>query len=265
MSILADATAEEADILRRLGLDTVEGAFAFRDGEAMTKPNLGNRERIRIRAGQTAAGPVVWYLKRYGPQSLAGRVHTLVGGEGRIPGRREARNIAAVRAAGVPTMRALAAGRGGWLGGCRSYVVMTAVPGEALERCLPGFYHRVDSRSAAMARFNAALVELVRKLHAGGLMHRDLYASHIFMDETPGGPELFLIDLARVFRPRSRVFRWRVKDLAAMKYSLASEWVERFWDELLDRYLGEADEKTRRQYVLSIDRRVAWMRRRAKG
>jgi tRNA A-37 threonylcarbamoyl transferase component Bud32 len=264
MSILPDAAPAEAQLLRSLGLDTVAGAFAFTAGEVMSKPNLGRRERIRIHAAVGEGGaPATWYLKRYGPQPILQRLRTMVEGEGRIPARREARNIQAVAAAGVPTMRCLAAGRDGWLGGCRSYIVMTGVPGEALERCLAGFAHRVGMGSPAMAQFNAGLLALVKALHSAGLAHRDLYASHIFLDESPAGPRLYLIDLARVFRPsRARSFRWRVKDLAGLKYSLASEWVERFWDEFLDGYLGAVDAPVRRGYVRAIDRRVAWMRRR---
>jgi tRNA A-37 threonylcarbamoyl transferase component Bud32 len=57
-----------------------------------------------------------------------------------------------------------------------------------------------------------AVADLARRLHACGLVHRDLYLCHLFV--APGGDELTLIDLARLTRTTSR--RRRVKDLAAL-------------------------------------------------
>jgi tRNA A-37 threonylcarbamoyl transferase component Bud32 len=60
-----------------------------------------------------------------------------------------------------------------------------------------------------------AVADLARRLHACGLVHRDLYLNHLFVAK--GGDELTLIDLARVQRTRKR--RRRVKDLAALVMS----------------------------------------------
>jgi tRNA A-37 threonylcarbamoyl transferase component Bud32 len=57
-----------------------------------------------------------------------------------------------------------------------------------------------------------AVADLARRLHACGLVHRDLYLCHIFA--RPGEYDLTLIDLARLERSTSR--RRRVKDLAAL-------------------------------------------------
>ena len=54
-------------LLKREGLDTVEGAFACSGGELLSKPNLRGRQRVRLRLTDDAGRPVVWYLKRYGP------------------------------------------------------------------------------------------------------------------------------------------------------------------------------------------------------
>jgi tRNA A-37 threonylcarbamoyl transferase component Bud32 len=60
-----------------------------------------------------------------------------------------------------------------------------------------------------------AVADLARRLHACGLVHRDLYLNHLFVAK--GGDEITLIDLARVQRTRKR--RRRVKDLAALVMS----------------------------------------------
>ena len=60
-----------------------------------------------------------------------------------------------------------------------------------------------------------AAADVARRLHAGGLVHKDLYLCHLFVAK--GGEEITLIDLARITRTRSR--RLRVKDLAALYVS----------------------------------------------
>ncbi|MHC4938355.1 MAG: lipopolysaccharide kinase InaA family protein [Planctomycetota bacterium] len=60
-----------------------------------------------------------------------------------------------------------------------------------------------------------AAADIARRLHAGGLVHKDLYLCHLFVPK--GKHEVTLIDLARVTRTTSR--RLRVKDLAALLHS----------------------------------------------
>jgi tRNA A-37 threonylcarbamoyl transferase component Bud32 len=261
MSERSAATPEEAKLLTREGLDSVAGAFAYAGGEPLAKPGLGTRRRIRLRLTDDSGRPVDWYLKRYGPQPWPARVrNNLLGAARDSPARREFRNICRLRAAGVQTARPIAFEEEEDLWGVRrSYIVMSAVPGDALERCFDDFLRRCSA--AELERFNAGLVELVRGLHAAGLVHRDLYASHIFLDAAAGGPGLYLIDLARAFAPRWRRFRWRVKDLAQLKYSMPSEWLEKHWEAFLGGYLADAREDTRR-WAKAVDRKAADMLRR---
>lgn len=60
-----------------------------------------------------------------------------------------------------------------------------------------------------------AVADVARRLHAGGLVHKDLYLCHFFIAR--GGEAVTLIDLARVTKTRSR--RLRIKDLAAVVHS----------------------------------------------
>ena len=62
------------------------------------------------------------------------------------------------------------------------------------------------------------LTALVARLHSNGFQHRDLYACHFL--EGRDSP-LVLIDLARVRQTRRLSKRRRVKDLAALHYSLS--------------------------------------------
>ena len=257
--------AAEARLLRREGLDTVAGAFAYAGGRELAKPGLGDRRRIELNLRDDAGRPVRWYLKLYGPAPWPRRLGRRLLGRGFVsPARREYENIRLLQRAGVATMEPIAYGEevGAVLGVRRSYIVVSAVPGEALERCLAGHLRRWDQR--AVQGFNAALVELVRRLHRTGCVHRDLYASHIFLDVTERGPELYLIDLARLFAPRWRLFRWRVKDLAELKYSMPAEWVERHWRSFLESYLATSEPGVVGRYERAIEAKVSAIRRHAR-
>jgi heptose I phosphotransferase len=146
----------------------------------------------------------------------------------------EWRQIQRLRRAGIPTMVPVAFGEK--LRGCferRSFLVTEAVPGQSLERWVPARLEVVGTpgahATAAAARRRdliSQLARLVAALHGAGLVHRDLYLSHIFVSFDDAGRSLLhLIDLTRVFRPRWRRSRWIVKDLAALNFSSPAQHV----------------------------------------
>ena len=114
-----------------------------------------------------------------------------------------------------------------------------------------------------MADVTKRLARLARTLHDAGCVHRDLYASHVFLDASGGRADLYLIDLARMFAPRWRRFRWYVKDVAALNYSMPAAWVQRHWQAFLGEYLPGVGPCGLRGFDRAVDRRVAWMRARA--
>ncbi len=252
------------DFISQAGLDNIAGAFAYQNGEDLSKPNLGHRRRTRLefRDGQSRCWEM--YLKRYGPVSLTKRLARLIRGQGLwSEARREFANIRHLRDAGVPTMREIAWGQQvGILGAWRSYIVVTAVPGDAVERIGDEFLTKFADQPALIDEFTRQLVELVSRMHQAGFVHRDLYASHIFLHEHDGRVHVNLIDLARVFQPRWRAFRWRVKDLAQLKYSMPWLWVERYWDSFLQSYLQSQSQAQPGLWSRAIDAKVVRMQRR---
>jgi heptose I phosphotransferase len=124
------------------------------------------------------------------------------------------------------------------------------------------------------------LAAVVRTLHQAGLVHRDLYACHVFAHdrgqtrdagETPATHEgkmpsphadLYLIDLARVFRPRWLTFRWRVKDLAQLHYSMPAAWVEKYWARFLEQYLTPDRSSHRDRWQRAVVRKSESIRQR---
>ncbi|MCJ7544588.1 MAG: lipopolysaccharide kinase InaA family protein [Phycisphaerae bacterium] len=249
--------------LSAAGLDTVEGAFAYGGGSDLTKPSLGSRRRrTEITLTNPRGAPHVLYLKRYGPEKLLARLRRAwTYGWGTGPAVVEHDNIQRARAAGVPTMQVLRFGQDApSLAGRRGYLVVTAVPGEALERCAEGYLSR--GGPAAGAVLAVTLAELVAALHTAGYVHRDLYASHVFLEERSNEIQLCLIDLARMFAPRWRVFRWRVKDLAQLKYSMPPPWVQEHWDAFLRRYLERTRWRQGDRYNRAVDRKACAIARR---
>ncbi len=249
-----------AEALRREGLHTVEGAFAYHGGQDLTRAGLGHREWIRIRLDDGSGHPAEMYMKRYAREPLSWRARRLLTyGPRRSPAGVELANIRAARAAGIPTIeRAVCGEELDLLGTRRSYIIVSAVPGEAMDRCGEDFFASHQDDPEALGLFTRKLIDLVGRLHEAGYVHRDLYSSHIFLAEG-AEPELYLIDLARMFRPRWRRFRWRVKDLAQLKYSMPEPWVRRCWKDFLRGYLGRG--RRLQRLGRAIDRKVERIRR----
>jgi len=263
MRIGQDVAPALVEALEHEGLNHVDGAFAYAGGEELAKDGLVGRRRTRIRIVDGLAREHVLYLKRYGRERLKLRLARLLTyGRRRSPAGVEFDNIRAIRAAGISTMREVICGeRFGLTGARRSYLIVSALPGDALERCFDDFLRRHNG-DGAVERFTRLLGGMVAALHGAGYVHRDLYASHVFLHEFDGEFRLYLIDLARVFSPRWRRFRWRVKDLAQLKYSMPQRWVQKFWDVFLSEYLSGRDSGMIRRYNRAVDRKVAGMRHR---
>ncbi len=255
MILLGDDLDENLrELLHDHHLDTVEGAMAFEGGQDLVKANLNLRRRTRLELTDRQRQKHTFYMKRYGRPGLWERLKSLLRGEWTSPARREFENIQAVRRAGVPTMRAIVCGQECPCGLGASYIIVSSVPGEALERCGQELLHTLAASNEVIANFTRQLASMVRSLHTAGMFHRDLYAAHVFADSRNGRTDLYLIDLARVIRPCCRTFRWRVKDLAQLKYSMPPEWVLQ-WREFMLAYLGDAATEMDR-YNAAIDAKV---------
>ncbi len=126
----------------------------------------------------------------------------------------EVRAIARLQAAGVGVARVLAWGSHGWNPARRrSYVVLQSLAAAiSLEQLAEA---GVDSTTRRRLCMRAA--DVVRRMHAAGVNHRDLYLCHLLA--SPERDELLVLDLHRA-QVRARVpRRWRIKDLASLLYS----------------------------------------------
>lgn len=235
---------EHLPLLKSAGLADYSAVMACREGSALVKPGLGRRERIRLDLTAIDGSVRTVYLKRYADIA---------------PARREWQGLQLVRAAGVPTMEPVGMGTGP-AGG---FVMVGTVPGEAIERCLPDLLARRGKDSAAMTSLAESLGHLAGTLHGAGLAHRDFYACHVFLHEVGQGFDLYLIDLARVFRPRWRKWRWRAKDLSQLYFSLPAQWKRDYWPTLRRAYASTLCEDVPPGVDRTILSRAARLQRRA--
>lgn len=212
-------SGEYRDLLARNALDTLDAFFDPGLGERLGKPGLESwRERLVIRLDDEGTTRT-FYLKRFtNPPGRARREVKRAGcAAASVAGiewawMRKLAELGIACAAPVALGEEIAGGRER-----RSAVLMAEVPGRSLETWVSQW--SPDDRATGRGLL-LPLAEMVAKLHGTGLVHRDLYLSHVFFEpDKPSGNTLHLIDLQRMFSPQKMVRRWIIKDLAALNYS----------------------------------------------
>ena len=100
----------------------------------------------------------------------------------------------------------------------RSFIITLELEkARSLEKQLPDCFHAENAAAWNQQKtFTRQLADFIRRFHATGYRHRDLYLAHIFLSEDE---MLSLIDLHRCFRPLFFKERFRIKDLAQLHYS----------------------------------------------
>lgn len=210
------------EALRGAGLDSFEALMRTPGDRELSKPSLPSwRQRLAI-----TAGPHRFFLKRFHDPPLREQLPQRLRGFGSTA-EVEGYWLSYCERLGVPAPRPVAVGsRRRALREHESVLLMTAVSGEALDR-LVGQGGGPLADAILRRRIADGVARWVRTLHRAGLFHRDLYLSHVFLGETEPTPQLALIDLQRVVRPRVFRRRWLIKDLAAVNYSAPSSVVSR--------------------------------------
>lgn len=144
--------------------------------------------------------------------------------------RQEWLGVQALERLGVPTMTVMGRGERGWLPGTGgSFIVTQSLQGMvSLEDLLEAADDWPPGRAERLKRHVIVqLADISRKLHQGGVNHRDFYLCHFLVQDrdwsewTPDQTlTLHVIDLHRVqVRNKATPTRWRTKDLGALMYS----------------------------------------------
>ena len=204
-------------LLSANGLTCLDALFSVRGVRTFHKPGLPRwRERIRLELPDSDGRLRAFYLKRYTSPPVGGQLQRILAGRP-MHGTAwvEWDRMCTLAAHGVRVPQPVAFGEdrlGPWER--RSAVVMAELPGESLERWVIRNPRRVPRE------WRDTLARFVARFHGNGFVHRDLYLSHVFIENTGGdAPAFGLIDLQRVFQPRWCLTRWIIKDLAALNFS----------------------------------------------
>lgn len=261
-------------LLHEHGLRDLAAVFEWRSGERLDKAGLESwRQRWRIALRGRDGAEHILYLKRFDHPPLRrqwqrwrdGRPFDGSAGV-------EWANARELAKAGIRAVEPIAFGEQMVaVFERRSFILLRQAPGESLERWLPehlpppqresNWLHR-RRRLDGLARFVAAF-------HAAGFVHRDLYLSHVFIQDAQTGTRqagdgFCLIDLQRVFRPRWRRRRWVVKDLAALDFSTPLQRVGRLERlRFLCRYARHCGRfGSARELARQVAAKARWMERR---
>lgn len=218
-------------MLASQGLTRLEDFLRWSAGDRLDKPKLaGWRQRWRMQLARSQGERATFYLKRFARPPLGEQIRRFVtAGLGRATAAVEASN--SIRLNGLGILSAAVAAWGQRMSGPlenASFVLLEDVPGRSLERVAEAWAQANHRANAGQLR---ALAQAAARLHASGHVHRDFYLCHVFLlDGRAGnGPDDYvLIDLQRVFRPRWRMRRWVVKDLAALASSTPEAVAGRF-------------------------------------
>ena len=201
-----------------------EGLESFRDFMSTDKGQiLGQRaDRVRMRIElDNAEGKKVFYLKRYNRSGWIRRLFMALGVCSRSKGRRELTNICRMQKASLATLVAAAVGESGVNEG--SFILVEELSGyQPLHEFMASFLAEPDQTEILRGKRELvrALAKYIKRLHAAGLDHRDLYLCHFFLRPEEPSQSLRLIDLQRVRRSWGLQQRHGfIKDIAAMNYS----------------------------------------------
>ena len=199
--------AKHHDLLRQLGLDTMEGVKKF-EGE-LIKNHKGRRDIQRI-AGIPGA---TFYLKRnWQPYRKDGLKSLFTRGEVWSQSRVEWENSLALQRAGIAVAEPIAFGEECGLLWERFSFVLTA---EARGEMTLDEFLRTERQLHERRRVSDAFAHAIRKMHDAGLASPDLFARHIFVQRS-SHPEFCLIDMARLDRRENLPTSLRARDLAAL-------------------------------------------------
>lgn len=218
------AAEDFAPLLKQMRLDSIEAIFAFDGGESLTKSNLAgwrHRRRFQLPDGRSA------YLKRYDRPPAGIQLRNWIQHGKRAFLSAYDRGPQVIIEAGVDIPETIAFG-GEWSGifEKRSFIISLEIPdAQSLEKQLPKcFTQNTKDKAAEKKRFVAETAAFVRRFHATGYRHRDLYLCHLFLSKAG---TLYLIDLHRCFRPVFLSKRYAIKDLTQLHYSSPARVISR--------------------------------------
>ncbi|MBC2693922.1 MAG: hypothetical protein HF982_01295 [Desulfobacteraceae bacterium] len=213
------------EVLDDVPFDSFESVWKYQAGETIKKIKARSVIRFEI---QTDSGKKFFYLKRHNTE-FAGikRILALFSPKPVLSeGKREFANICDFREGELGTILPVAAGerfvKFCWV---QSFLITEDFsPFISLEYMLrdnPEFFMGENAGDRKRKLINGIGI-LARRMHEKGFNHRDFNATHILLyyKDKSDAPDIALFDLQRVDRSPFFRFRWIIKSLAELNYTL---------------------------------------------
>lgn len=213
---------EYENLLSEIGFESFETVWRFEDGQRIK--DIKERSVTRIEASPRN----VLYLKRHRREFLGIKRLVAFISKNRplSQGLIELYNICEFRKHGLATVIPVAAGQRlidfFWV---ESFLITEEFsPFTSIENLL--IDHTAFLADMEDIQKRRALLEKIsdyaRRMHASGLNHCDFNSNHVLVDydEKGDSSRIILVDLQRVARNRLLKFRWIIKSLAEMNYTL---------------------------------------------
>ncbi len=212
-------------LLEQHQLGSFEALFRFQGGEAAKTIRERSVTRFEVEVG---GAKTTFYLKRH-KLSFVGikRLLSLFFSNTLVSeGIKEFKNICDFRANKLATVVPVAAGEKFvnffWV---ESFLLTEDfspfIPLEDLVKEQPDFFTAMNGKGRKQ-RLLREIAVFARRMHAQGFNHRDFNTTHILVKYSADDekPELAVFDLQRVDKSRLLKFRWMIKSLARVNYSL---------------------------------------------
>jgi hypothetical protein len=216
------------NLLGDLDLDSFESIWKYNNGKTVKK--IRERSVICITVHQKGKKEV-FYLKQHNREFVglkrffAKKISQFSVSQGKI----EFENICRFREKKLATVVPVAAGERavGFFGAESFLVTKDFAPYVSLEELMqkrPDFFTGSEGKNRRRILLNT-IARYARRMHRNGFNHRDFNATHIllFYDNESNIPEIALFDLQRVEKRKLSRFRWMIKSLARLNYTLPDE------------------------------------------
>jgi heptose I phosphotransferase len=218
------------DLLVRLDFTDFNRVFNFSGGDVFK--NI--KERSVARIDLTIGGCLkTFYLKRHNAETIKKRprIFFKTGTSSKSQGILEFENIIDFRSNGLATVTPVAAGEKKVGGDQVASFLLTEdfSPFVQLEWLLfnrPEYFTGTESAARKKVLLEK-IARFARNMHKAGFNHKDFNATHIllgFVGNLTGPPEIAVFDLQRVDRSKINRFRWIIKSLAELNYTLLDEY-----------------------------------------
>lgn len=212
-------------LLQDIKFDSFKSIWQHRNGE--TIKNIKKRSVIRIEINQHNQKKTI-YLKRHHIEfvGLFRLLSRFFSKYGLSQGRLEFENICDFRNCRLPTVVPIVAGeKFQHLFWAESFLITEDfhpyISLEAFLKNQPQFFMDPTKKRVLLKE----IASLARKMHKNGFNHRDFNATHVLLhyDNESDVPNIALFDLQRVERSRFFKFRWKIKSLARLNYTLPDD------------------------------------------